>query len=422
MYKISNYNIVTETDDEIVVYNSFTKASIFLEKGSSIDAFNSIDEFYKLSRDDQKILIDNGFVIDENRNELEEIKFKYEQNYYNEANLNIVLVPSLSCNFSCPYCFEKGLKCGEENVVKYFSILKKYGRKNFKKYNTIHFSLFGGEPLLFIKQIIEFLNWVKKDSEKNDYAYFTSIITNGSLLTEDILDSLLKHNLKLLQITIDSDKDTHNTTRIFKNGTPSYDILIGKANMVVEKTRKIKDFNFLIRINLTNTTVEKVFDGLSAIPKRNRNKVNLLIRSVYNTHAYSDNNKNNNTQINDYLKIGSKLGFKIFQESFIFQSCEACAGNKFFYLMPDLSVWKCINDLKFSGACIGKISDDGVLEYNISTNAHWAKLAMGTFADDDCLKCKKLPDCYGGCILYKCKHCKKQCRPIEMTSMFNTYE
>ena len=420
-YKVSKYNIVKEDNDKIIVYNSYTKASLFLEKGSDTKAFEDIKEFNKLDEDTKKVLIDNGFIIDKNRDELLEIKYMYEKRYYNESTLNIVLVPSLSCNFACPYCFEKDLKCGKENVKDYFETLKKFGTKSFANYRSVHLSLFGGEPLLCAKEFIEFLDWVKKDSAKKGYEYFTTAVTNGSLLTKEILKSLLDHNLKLMQITIDSDKETHDKTRRFRNGAPSFDVLIEKIKMIVTITKNNKDFKFLLRINLNNTTIERVQASLNEIPKKYRSKVNLLIRSIYNTHAYNEKNENNNSQIDKYFEMGKAMGFKIFQESFVYQSCEACAGNKFFYLLPDLTAWKCINDLKFYDACIGKITPDGILEYNITNNVKWAKEAMSTFADEECLNCKKLPDCYGGCILHKCKQCKKQCRPFEMTSIFHTF-
>ena len=116
MYKISKYNIIKRYDDKIIVYNSYTKANMFLSKDSSTEAFEDIKEFEKLDDDTKKLLIDNGFVIDENRDELAEIKYMFEKRYYDKTFLNIVLVPSLACNFSCPYCFEKDLSSGRENV------------------------------------------------------------------------------------------------------------------------------------------------------------------------------------------------------------------------------------------------------------------------------------------------------------------
>ena len=104
MYKISKYNIIKKYDDKIIVYNSYTKASLFLDKNSNTDAFEDIKVFNKLDKDTKKVLIANGFVIDKNRDEFAEIKYIFEKKYYDKTFLNIVLVPSLACNFSCPYC------------------------------------------------------------------------------------------------------------------------------------------------------------------------------------------------------------------------------------------------------------------------------------------------------------------------------
>lgn len=421
MYKVSNYNIIKEYGNGIIVYNSYTKASIFLDKESSTSAFEDIESFNKLDKETRDILIKNGFIIDASRDEYAEIKYMYEKKYYDKTFFNIVLVPSLACNFSCPYCFEKDLKCGQENIKKYFEVLKKFAKNNFKNYQHIQISLFGGEPLLFAKECLEFLEWVKVDSMKKDYKYFTSIVTNGSLLTEEILKKLLDHNLRLLQITLDSDKETHDLTRKFKNGNPSFELLIDKISMIVDLTKDISDFKFVLRINLSNTTPEKVGESLKYIKKQHREYVNLLIRSVYNTHAYKDKNKNNNSQIDKYFEMGKNLGFSIFQESFQYQSCECCADDKFFYLMPDLTIWKCINDLDYYDSCIGKINDDGSIYIDPQKNVKWAKNAMKAFEDNECINCKLLPDCYGGCILKKCKSCKKQCRPFEMTSMIHMF-
>ena len=256
--KISNYNIIKKEENGVLVYNSFSKASILLESDSETKAFEDISEFKKLSNDEQKILKDNGFVIEDDRDEFSEIKYMYEQKYFDTEYFNIILVPSLLCNFGCPYCCEKDYTCGKENIEKYFTVLRKYAESNFHLHNVVQISLFGGEPLIYARECLEFLDWVEKDAKKQKYKYFTSIVTNGSLLTEEILMHLLKRNLYSLQITIDSDKQNHDSMRVFKNGNPSFDLLMKKSNMVVEKSKGQKKFKFVLRINLNNTNTEKV--------------------------------------------------------------------------------------------------------------------------------------------------------------------
>lgn len=415
--KISRYNIIKEIDDQILVYNSFSKASLFLEKGSNTKMFEDIKEFNKLTKEEQKVLIDNGFIVDDTRDEFSEIKYIYEQKYFATDFFNIILVPSLSCNFGCPYCCEKDYTCGKDNIERYFRILRKYAEQNFHLHTRVQISLFGGEPLLFAKECLEFLDWVKIDSQKNNYEYFTSIVTNGSLLTKDIFNDLMEHNLYSLQITIDSDKENHDKMRTFKGGQPTFDLLMDKINMVASTCEKYNNFKFVLRINLNNTTVSKVRDALNCVEKENRKNVYLLIRAIYNTHAYNEVNENSVNELKDYFDLGTELGFNVLQEKYNYQTCESCGDRKMFYLMPDLSLWKCINDIGYDKCKIGNLKEDGTPELIPENIINWYKSCMAAFTDKECMKCKLLPDCLGGCPLYKCKNKCKSCRTFDMVCL-----
>lgn len=419
--KVSRYNIIRKYSDSTLMYNSFSKSSIFLEKDSDTSFIEDINKFHKLKDEEQKILIDNGFVIEDSRDEFSELKYIYEQKYFDTSIFNIVLVPSLLCNFKCPYCCEKDYDCGKNNVKKYFEVLKKYAEKNFHLHNVIQISLFGGEPLLYFKECIEFLDWVKEDSKINKYKYFTTIVTNGSLLTENMLKKLLQHNLHSLQITIDSDKENHDKMRIFKNDNPSFELLMEKVNMIIPISKTYNNFKFVLRINLNNTNVEKVLNTLNYIDKKNRSQVNLLIRAIYNTHAYNEKNANNVNELQEYFDLGVKMGFNILKEKYNYQTCEACGDRKCFYLMPDLSMWKCINDIGYCNSKIGQIDDDGNPILIVDNVVNWYKSCMSAFIDKECINCKLLPDCLGGCPLYKCKNEKKSCRTFDMASLPSTY-
>ena len=419
--KISKYNITKEYNDKVLVYNSFSKSCIILEKDSDISCFNNIESFDKLTKNEKELLKKNGFVIDDNRNELSEIKYAYQQNFFKSDSLTIALVPTLTCNFACPYCFEKNLNCGKENIKEYFKSLKAYAVKNFKKYRNIQLSLFGGEPLIYIDECINFLKWVKTDSEKNRYNYITTITTNGSLLTENILEQLVNFNLKTLQITIDSERNIHDKNRIFKNGKPSFDLLIDKCNMVAKLIKEESKFKFIIRINLNNTNQSGVADTLNSINMENREKISLLFRAVYNTEQYKKSNTNNVNDLKSYYDLGTKMGFKILNEKYNFQTCEACGDKKFFYLMPDLSLWKCINDLSYKKCCIGTMKSDGNIKLNSTNVVNWYNNCMSAFENEKCLNCKMLPDCFGGCPLYKCKNNKNKCRTFDMSCLPSFY-
>lgn len=419
--KISKYNIIKEYKNNILIYNSFSKASLILEKGSDISAFENIEAFNRLSKEEHNILIENGFVIDDDRDEYLELKYTYSHNFFNTDMLSISLVPSLNCNFKCPYCCEKDYTCGKQDIKKYFSVLKKYAKENFRFHRCVQINLFGGEPLLYIKECIKFLKWVKKDSEIYKYKFITCIVTNGSLISNKILDDLIYCNLYSIQITLDSDKDNHDKMRIFKNGMPSFDLLIDKINMISSNKLANKQFTFVVRFNLNNTSPIKVKDTLLRIEKANRKRINLLFRVIYNTHAYNEENTNSLDLLKEYFDLGNNMGFNILKEKYNFQTCEACGDEKCFYLMPDLTIWKCINDIGYEKCKIGKICDNGEIELIPENIINWYNKCMSVFEDEECKNCKMLPDCLGGCPLRKCKTGRKACRTFDMSCLPTMY-
>ena len=142
----------------------------------------------------------------------------------------------------------------------------------------------------------------------------------------------------------------------------------------------------------------------------------MLFRPIYETACYHEINDNSVSMLEPYYQIASEMGFKIVQNSYLFQACEACSGNNFFYIMPDLTIWKCINDLAFSDACIGYLDTEGQLHFNAKNVVKWAS-CCNCFSEPRCKECKLLPDCFGGCTLYRAKHGERLCKDFVMTSL-----
>lgn len=225
-----------------------------------------------------------------------------------------------------------------------------------------------------------------------------------------------------LQITIDSDKDNHDKMRIYQNGNPSFDLLIEKINEVIPLGNEYENFKFVLRINLNNTNIKKVNETLMRINHKQREKTHLLIRAIYNTHAYNEKNENSVFELQEYFDLGMELGFNVLKEKYQYQTCESCGDRKTFHLMPDLSIWKCINDMGYEKSKIGSIKEDGTIELIPENIVNWYKSCMSAFSDSECLECKMLPDCLGGCPLYKCKNKgRKSCRSFDMMSLPSIY-
>lgn len=410
MNKKSKYNQLVEHNGRRKIYNALTKASIEIEDDFDLQNLENFKE------EELAVLKQLGILVDDLDDEFRSLRYMFNKNYYGGENfLNIVLVPGLDCNFKCPYCFEK-VKGGENlfctNTELYFSVLKKFAYNYLSKYETVEISLFGGEPLLFANQIFDFFEYIECCIP--ELSYFSSIVTNGSLLNKTILNKLLKYNCRSMQITIDGWKGAHDKSRIFMSGKETYNLLIDNINEIMSELSE--KCQFILRINLSNVTVEEVKSTLLDIDSQHRKKIKILFRPIYNTDCFQQKNTNKYYDLKLFYDLAFAMGFDIVRNTYYHQACEACSGDNFFFIMPDLTLWKCINDVNFKQAQIGKITEDGLLQFDAKKLIQWYTYS-NCFEDEKCIQCKMLPDCYGGCVLYNAKNGLRLCKEFEMAAL-----
>lgn len=152
---------------------------------------------------------------------------------------NVTFVVTESCNLACTYCYEchknASMIMNKETAKKAIDMLLENDRAadyiNSKETPCVIIEFIGGEPLLQIDLMDYICDYFRyKTSEMRhpwrDYHMF-SITTNGILYnTKKVQDFISKNADRLsFTITIDGDKDLHDSCRIFPNGKGSYDIV-----------------------------------------------------------------------------------------------------------------------------------------------------------------------------------------------------
>lgn len=120
-----------------------------------------------------------------------------------------------NCNFACKYCFVDASTKYEMTTEQIDFLMEKYTKKDKNDYSIC---FFGGEPLLkfdLIKHTMD--NYGHK---VNDF----SVITNGSLLTQDMIDyfNSLKQK-KYIQISSDGPEFIHNEYRVDCNNKGTFE-------------------------------------------------------------------------------------------------------------------------------------------------------------------------------------------------------
>jgi uncharacterized protein len=134
------------------------------------------------------------------------------------------------CNLRCDYCFVKK----EEGNIMSWDVAKKavdFLFRESRDVEDITIIFFGGEPLIAWDLIEKIVLYAEKHAPKLGKRTRYSITTNGVLLSEKILRFSKKHNIKHL-LSLDGDRESHNTHRKFPNGEGTFDIVISKIPLL----------------------------------------------------------------------------------------------------------------------------------------------------------------------------------------------
>ena len=413
MLKCSIYNnVIQGRESRYEIYNSMTKARI------AVDDENYLQKVVDANNDDDSIqlLVQNGFLVEDKIDEINALSYAFNKRYFNSSSLGLILLPTMQCNFDCPYCFEKPFAHYIKNETKdYFKIVAKYLENTVYNFRNVELNFFGGEPLLKKKEMEEFTKYVETLSNKMGFSVHSTIITNGSLIDEDVMESLLRVNCNLIQITIDGSRFQHDTTRVFKTGKPSFDILIDKIKFVAGYVACNQNLKLLIRFNLNNTSLSDVEKTLSLFEPRIRKNISLMFRPVFETAKYHVKNSNYRNELDPFNQLGHNMGFAIYKNMRTYLACESCGDTNVIHVLPDLSLWKCINDLSCNEAKMGFLSEDGKAVWDVSNVLKWYHYS-DFLKDEKCKGCSISPDCLGGCLLYYIKTGNHRCSSIEERS------
>lgn len=159
-----------------------------------------------------------------------------------------IFVVTTACNMRCVYCqANNGVSCPSLFMNK---DMAERAVDIALQSPTIHlsFEFQGGEPLLnfdIIKHIVEYA-----DVHKGKHIIQYNVVTNLTLLTDEILDFLVEHNFGI-STSLDGPELVHNANRSYQNGKGTYDDVIKSIQKVREKGLDVGAIQTTTRNSLT---------------------------------------------------------------------------------------------------------------------------------------------------------------------------
>lgn len=258
------------------------------------------------------------------------------------------------CNLNCKYCYADGGNYGQVETIMSSEVAQK-GIDWFAAYNSSpHIILFGGEPLINKKVIEEIIN-------HNGKSLTYSINTNATLLDEDMLSVLFKHNVKV-SISIDGTCKTHNSQRVYKDGTPTYEHIVEKLHTLPESIMK----QLWARVTITNKS-SSIYDEIISLLNLGFKKIDMSF--VSGNKQFSESLENLPKWIEDIDKLAALSIQKwlnneavVYPFVKVFQSViynrntqQTCtAGREMLSLQPNESIVPCF---KFNDYPLGTLNN-----------------------------------------------------------------
>ena len=140
-----------------------------------------------------------------------------------------------NCTLACKYCYQHD----KSPKVMSFDVAKKFVDTLFNQYQESHFCLvldfIGCEPFMqpdLISQIVDYWDYrcIMENLQWGKLSRF-SICSNGTEYRTEKVQKLLRKIGKSLSFTvsIDGNKELHDSARVFHNGKGSYDVAIDAA-------------------------------------------------------------------------------------------------------------------------------------------------------------------------------------------------
>lgn len=125
--KLSQFNVVHEHNGSLLIMNARTGGILSLNPEYA-QKFKRIQEGDVRDADDLVAeLIRGGILVNEERDELGEIRLQSRAARFANTALSLTIAPTMACNFCCPYCYEKGqayTTMGEEVLTQLSKFVK----------------------------------------------------------------------------------------------------------------------------------------------------------------------------------------------------------------------------------------------------------------------------------------------------------
>ncbi len=337
-------------------------------------------------------LANKRMLIADGLDEVEMLRQRFATDRSDTKELSLTVIPSLGCNFDCPYCFEaKHSSLMSDEVQR---ALLQYVDDRLPGLERLDVCWFGGEPLLGKRALLALSDGLLERCHRAGVRYSANIVTNGYLLDEPTCRQLRDREVTSAQVTLDGPPEVHDRMRPLAGGQ-------GTFWRIVENLRHAVDYlKVTVRMNVgrdNRAHAERLLQILADQGLAGKLTVypgQLRAEAGPGAGCAGDclESREFARVREEFTELAVGYGFDTWS---LPEPCGVpCAAGRASSLVvgSEGELYKCGEMVGDSSEVIGDIRDYQALNGKLRK---W--LEYDPFADAECRACIALPVCMGGC-------------------------
>lgn len=347
-------------------------------------------------------LIKHKFISTEETDEdlLRKIKSQIADCGYN----NLFLIMTNCCNLACKYCFYQNTnhlqytKMSFQTAQKAIDIFVSQRNKNEDSLDWFsQITFYGGEPLLNFECIKRVTDYIEQLKLENKLSKKTQLVinTNGTLIDDSVINWAKQYNIQV-QISIDGNKIQHDKNRITQTGKGSYTKTIQGLKKLTENK-----IDVLPLITVTEDNLPQLPDIVYMLCKKYNLKhygMNLLIdlgkNSITNYPEYAAEKMVETNQKTSIFSASDDAIDMLFDTLKNFKVVkQSCGVSRKMTVFSDGKIFSCQAISDCDRGLIGNVNQ-GL--FSVKNIEYWKYYTR--FNNTECLKCKYIGFCGGGCV------------------------
>jgi uncharacterized protein len=251
----SMFNVRVPVNDgtDVFLMNTFTDAQLIVSRDVAglLDRIAAGDGAFDAGEQDAiGTLAEHGFVVESRESDHRQLEEFFHSVREDQDQLRVTVLTTLQCNFACDYCIQgdhgdynkHAAKMSLETAVRVAEWTE--ARLDAVAPQSLVLTFFGGEPLLNLPVVYYLAERLWTSCDARGIRLLINIITNGLLLTRELVDRLLPFGLNGVKVTLDGDRDTHNQMRPLRGGQGTFDKIIHNVRQIADRCKVAIGGNF----------------------------------------------------------------------------------------------------------------------------------------------------------------------------------